>query len=572
MKWFTDLKTARKLQILVLMLSLFLAIIGFVGYYFINKVNDGMTDMYNNRLLPVKQINEIRTHSRAMEAITYGLLLAPIEKAKEQELLGQLNDRTVNIDKQWADYTQTKLDPYEVARVDKFKESYNKYRSESQKAINMAIAGQKREAYLYYMQNANVQHEEMNKLLSELADYNAKVAEELNTQGDKDASLINKIVPGVTVIAIIAALILGTVIARTITVPLGTMLRSIAKDANGYITIKENDIQSKDEIGALANSLNILVGQVRNFVRKVAESAEQLAASSEELTASSEQSAQTANQVAVSVTIVSQGADKQLQSLEETANSVGQMSAAIQQMAANAAVMQQSSEKTRLTAEEGTKAVDSAVGQMSSIEQAVTNSATVIGELGEQSKEIGKIVTTISGIAAQTNLLALNAAIEAARAGEHGRGFAVVAEEVRKLAEQSQESAKQIAELLGKIRTDAENAVISMEQGTREVRLGSQVVNTAGQSFAEIVELVSNVSSQISDVSAAVQQMAASSQQVVTSVQAIEQISRDAASQTQNVSAATEEQSASVEEIAASSQSLAKMAQDLQTAVAGFKI
>lgn len=554
------------------MLSLFLAIVGFVGYYFINKVNDNMTDMYVNRLLPVKQLNEIRAHSRAAEAIAYELLLVPVEKVKEQELLRQLNDRIVNMDKQWADYTQTKLDPYEVERVDKFKATNSKYRIESQKAIDMATAGQKREAYLYFMQNANAHLEEVNKLLIELADYNAKVADQLNTQGDKDAALINKIVPAVTMAAIVAALILGTIISRTITVPLGTMLRSIAKDANGYITIKETDIRTKDEIGALANSLNILVGQVRTFVDQVAESAEQLAASYEELTASSEQSAEAANQVAASLTIVSQGADMQLQSLEETASAVGQMSAAIQQMAANATVMLQSSEKTRSTADEGRKAAHGAVSQMTSIEQAVTNSAVVIGELGEQSKAIGKIVTAISSIAAQTNLLALNAAIEAARAGEHGRGFAVVAEEVRKLAEQSQESAKQIAELLGKIQQDAENAVISMEQGTREVKLGSEVVNKAGESFAEIALLVTNVSSQISEVSAAVQQMAASSQQVVNSVQDIERISRDAASQTQNVSASTEEQSASVQEIAASSQSLAKMAQDLQVAVAGFRI
>jgi len=119
-------------------------------------------------------------------------------------------------------------------------------------------------------------------------------------------------------------------------------------------------------------------------------------------------------------------------------------------------------------ANDGGQTIELAIAQMGKIETTVNSSAQVVSKLGERSKEIGQIVATISGIAGQTNLLALNAAIEAARAGEQARGFTVVAEEVRKLAEQSQEATKKIAVLIGEIQGDTDNAVVAMNNGTRE--------------------------------------------------------------------------------------------------------
>ncbi len=261
-----------------------------------------------------------------------------------------------------------------------------------------------------------------------------------------------------------------------------------------------------------------------------------------------------------------------MNAVEETSAVVEQMSASIQQVAATANEVAAHSFKAAEQAQTGDKAVTKAVSQMEHIEQTVNHSAQVVVKLGERSKEIGQIVDTISGIAGQTNLLALNAAIEAARAGEQGRGFAVVAEEVRKLAEQSQEAAKQIAGLIGEIQGDTDKAVVAMKEGTQEVAIGTQVVSAAGQAFQEIVGLVTQVSEQIREISAAIQQMAGGSQHIVASVKSIDELSKTAAGEAQNVSAATEEQSASMEEIASSSQSLAKMAQELQTAVAKFRV
>jgi methyl-accepting chemotaxis protein len=248
------------------------------------------------------------------------------------------------------------------------------------------------------------------------------------------------------------------------------------------------------------------------------------------------------------------------------------MSVSVERIAVNSVEVATMAERAANAALEGGEAIDQVVGKMADIEKTVNHSAVVVAELGVRSREIGQIVATISGIAGQTNLLALNAAIEAARAGEQGRGFAVVAEEVRKLAEQSQEAAKQIADLVGTIQSDTDKAVAAMNDGTREVKNGSEVVNTAGETFRNIVELVQQVSAQIKESTAAIEKLADGSLQIVEGVSHVDQISRNTSLEAQTVSSATEEQCATLEEVATSSATLAGLAEQLQEAVHQFKI
>lgn len=365
---------------------------------------------------------------------------------------------------------------------------------------------------------------------------------------------------------------IGIVLSRSIANPLKRITIASSEIAQGNLTHEDVVIDSADEIGQVARAFVTMKANLQQLIRQIAATTEQVAASSEELTASAEQSAQATGQVASAVTEVAAGAEKQVSAVVTAASVVEQMSAGIQQVALNATDVARLADKAVTTARQGDTAVDAAITQMASIEKTVAGSAQVVTKLGERSTEIGQIVNTISGIAGQTNLLALNAAIEAARAGEQGRGFAVVAEEVRKLAEQSQEAAKQIAALIGEIQTETENSVVAINEGSREAKIGGEVVNTAGKAFKEIVDLIGAVSQQIGEISASIQQMSAESQQIVAAVRDIDTVSKDAAEQTQTISAATEETSASMEEIAASSQALAHLAEDLQTAVQKFKL
>ncbi len=367
------------------------------------------------------------------------------------------------------------------------------------------------------------------------------------------------------------SILIGFFSARSITRPVGLLVATAGEIAAGKLN-HDIEVKYKDEIGDLQQAFRLMVQNLRTVVRNVQSNAEQVASSAEELTASAELAARAANQVTDTTTKVAQGADDQLAAVNETMLVVEQMSAGVQQIAANADLAAANSDRTAQAAASGRQEVDRAINQMTVIENTVRHSAAVVAGLGARSQEIGQIIGTISGIAGQTNLLALNAAIEAARAGEQGRGFAVVAEEVRRLAEQSQEAAKQIAALIGQIQADTGQAVVAMEAGTRETQAGTAVINNTGEVFNSIVNLIQQQTTQIREISAAIQQMTGGSQHIVAAVRKIDHVSKAATVHTQSVTAATQEQSAATEEIAAASEALAKMAEELQNTAKRFII
>ncbi|BAQ11655.1 methyl-accepting chemotaxis protein [Bacillus sp. OxB-1] len=234
--------------------------------------------------------------------------------------------------------------------------------------------------------------------------------------------------------------------------------------AVGDLTHRLN-IRSNDELGHMSRDLNGLIRIVKGTGSQVASSAEQL-------NASADQTAQAAQRVAETTESVSKGAMQQIDSTREATETVGRMSGTLNKLFADSDAVPRSSEEAVQKAKQGEKAVVSAITQMETIEDTVNTSEDMMEKLGKRSSEIGQIVDTIVAISNQTNLLPLNASIEAARAGEHGKGFAVVASEVKKLAEQSQQAAGHIGDLIKEIQTDTELTITSIKSGTREVKKG----------------------------------------------------------------------------------------------------
>ena len=573
MKLINNLTVGKKVSVLVILSIVFLCTIGYSGYHYLLKMNNDMESMYTDRLMPVKLLNENHSHARAIEADLFKMMLTT-DMGLKQSLKQDIDARVDTFNNNLANYEKNKLDPTEKEILPKLKSTLQEYKGSMSEVIALAMANENSKAYQLYTERAQKDAETFQKYITELAEYNAKTADKINTENDEDFTKAKTIFLGILLTALTIMLAFSRLIIKAITVPLGEIVAHLTYFADKDFSndVSQEFLVRKDEFGKIAFASNKVTESMRMLIHQMEESAEQLSAASEELTASVQQSAQVTTQVATAISEVAAGSGKQLSAIDDTSAVVEQMSAGIQQVAANTNNVAGTSDKTAVAAQEGNQAIETAVKQMNTIEQTVSKSAMVVEKLGERSKEIGQIVDTISGIAGQTNLLALNAAIEAARAGEQGKGFAVVAEEVRKLAEQSQEAAKQIADLIGGIQAETETAVSAMQDGTKEVRKGSEVVNTAGKDFAAIATLVKEVSKEVQDISAAIQQMASGSQQIVDSVKSIDNISKNTAEHAQTVSAAAEEQSASMEQIAASSQSLAKMAETLQSAISHFKI
>ncbi|MBP2652281.1 MAG: mcpA 1 [Firmicutes bacterium] len=375
----------------------------------------------------------------------------------------------------------------------------------------------------------------------------------------------------ILVLLIIVIFIIYFIVAK-MTKPLIQLELVANRIAIGDIRIEKLGITSRDEIGRLGTAFETMGSNLQNLVRQIITSAEQVSASSEEMTATAEQSAQAANQVATSITVTAQKIETQGNALTEALGMVKNIAQGAKEEAAKTSTAVEITNKAVTAANEGNKAVASAINQMTSIRNTVDTSAQVVAELGERSKEISQIVETISGIAGQTNLLALNAAIEAARAGEQGKGFAVVADEVRKLAEQSQEAAKQIGELISNIQGKTDEAVVAMTNGTKEVHRGTEIVNHAGTTFNAIDEYLKQVASIALQTSETMNKQTILSQQILDTMNELTSIGHDISGQTQNISAATEEQAASMEEISSASHHLADLAEELRVTVAQFKV
>lgn len=360
--------------------------------------------------------------------------------------------------------------------------------------------------------------------------------------------------------------------ARKISAPLLSLTTAAEALAAGDLRAESLPVTTQDEIGKLTGAFNVMSTNLRDLIRRVSSSSDQIAAASEQLTASAAQSADAATHVAQTIVGVAQGADSQMQAIEHGTARVANMVKEVQATAEKTNMVSEISCKTTAEAQKGSTIMNNAIMQMTNIEKTVNESAITVSRLGDNSKQIGQIVETISGIAGQTNLLALNAAIEAARAGEQGRGFAVVAEEVRKLAEQSRLATEEIAKLIQNIQQDTMQAVEAMQVGTQDVKSGSEAIHTVGAAFQDIIETVDEITSHMQGIANSVSALSAESDVVVESIQQAKDISNKTAAQTQTISAATQEQSASMEEIASSSQTLSQMAQEMQNMVNKFKI
>ncbi|MGG2080951.1 methyl-accepting chemotaxis protein [Lysinibacillus pakistanensis] len=376
-----------------------------------------------------------------------------------------------------------------------------------------------------------------------------------------------------TLLVLGAAIVISSIVFYFV---MKAVIKPIRALKDSAVTISKGDltekvvVTSKDEIGQLGQAFNDMQGSLRALIQKIEQNAEEVASSAEELTANANQTSIATEKVAISIQDVASSADTQTTSANKNAQSLHELSKAILHIAEISSSVTDLSQHATHQADEGGKAVQNTKDQMQSIHVSVTESNQKIQTLHERSQQITSILDVITGIADQTNLLALNAAIEAARAGEHGKGFAVVADEVRKLAEQSQTSAKQIFELIHSIQLETEQSVNIMAKVSEDVQNGLKVSDEAITKFQVILTSMNDIMPKMNEVSSASEQMSASVQEVTAITEDLAFSAQSNASASEDVAASTEEQLASMEEINASAQALAHMADELKQLISQF--
>ncbi|MBQ9486194.1 MAG: methyl-accepting chemotaxis protein [Selenomonadaceae bacterium] len=583
MGFMDNLKVSNKLLILNIVALIGLLAVAFTGYNAVNTAKEDMEIMYHRYLHSMYYVGRCRYNVRYMQVqATLGPLSA--DPTLFQSRSDKYDTALKECEEAFNAYAQNIADdPTLVAELDPIRKNWEKYKETSGVLMDMrppanattdrmAMADHRNAAMAYYEKECMPYAVAISADMSKLQEGVLERSEEM---WQRSEASIQKVIMTLFIIAgiIVAILIvLSVVVMKGVTNPLDNMIELFGHLRTG--DFRESsliDPSRGDEFGTMSQAIRDMRQTVSKLLQQTSNSAEQLAASSQELTASAHQSAQASEQVAQSVTTSASAVVEQQQNVGEALDLINDATNSIALLGKTADNVSSHATKANNQATEGSGAVESAVNQIISVEKIVNDSAATVDKLGKRSQEIGQIVEAISGIAEQTNLLALNAAIEAARAGEHGRGFAVVSEEVRKLAEESQNAAQKIATLIGDIQNETTNAVDSMQKGNAAVRAGTQSVEKLRDTFESIREATDNVAAEAKNMVKELGAVADATNKIRDNSQSISDKSAHVSREMESVSAASEQQSASGEEIASASDELARLAQGLQASLQNFR-
>ncbi|MEJ2613052.1 MAG: methyl-accepting chemotaxis protein [Candidatus Thiodiazotropha sp.] len=419
-----------------------------------------------------------------------------------------------------------------------------------------AIAGDKSEAKS--LLSEPIKHQEM-KLGEVIIGYNFNRANQQLVSINKKRDLrlekikqaqevaLNQSIVSTIILYTISTLILIAVILllirSVITTPLSAVVSASRRLADGDLTTRITKI-SGDEIGTLSHEFNEMAQKFRHIIHKLTTTTEKLATS--------------AIQMATVTEETSQGVKRQQTDTETVATAMSEMSASVQEVANSALLASNHANSARNQANDGKVVVDKTVHSIQAVALNVENASTVISELMQQSINIGTVIDVIKSIAEQTNLLALNAAIEAARAGEQGRGFAVVADEVRNLAQRTQESTSEIQEIIEKVQAGSEKAAMVMQEGHDAVSQSVDLAIDAGSSLDRITQAVNHITDMAAQIATAVEQQSNVAEEMSRNIITISNVSLETAKGT--------------DQTARENQGLARVSRELDELVKQFKI
>ena len=423
-----------------------------------------------------------------------------------------------------------------------------------------------------YAANSSEINAGVHVILTELQQVQEGNLADTRAELDKFEANTSKLLIILTIVAIIIGILISYFIGKSISKPIQRVTTGLEEIAKGNLAVEPIIIKNRDEVGTMAKTFNKMSSDLQQIVSSVRDSSMQLAANAEELSASSEESLASSQRVAKSAEEQMVASEQQVKHMESSMHSMEGLKHGVSEIASSNDQMLQATDSVQTLVTKGSSVVSEVADQMETIHTTFTETTEIMKNMAKHSDEIQNITSLITDISEQTNLLALNAAIEAARAGEYGKGFAVVAEEVRKLAEQSKNSASEIESMVQLIQSASGSAVKAITTGGDKVEQGLAKTTESLHVFQEIETSVVDVVNKVELVTSAIGQIQEMANSVTDSAQQVQTIATHAADSASDTSAATEQQLAANEEISSNAQSLADLAEQLQNEVSHFKL
>jgi len=509
---FDNLKIRTKLNILIVFLALLLVGIGVTGLVGLHSANGALSTVYNDHLLAINELNEIRNHQLQMR-INMG---AAREETDAFEIMA-VNDKTrshmFQIQNLLNAYTPRHQSAQEKKLLEGFLAARLVFGRDGVIPTMDLLQGEKfAEADKLRKDTLQPAYLKASKAIDDLIQFQVDSAKQMYDRVNANSKKIRIASIASIAIGLVLSVLLGFVITRSISRGVAVLGDAASKLADGDLTARA-ELDGKDELGELARAFNKMAQEFSSLIAQVRTAADQVSHATATLSATSEQVAR-----------VSGGQTEQAAS---AASAIEELNSAVKEIAQKAQGVVSAANAASSASSQGQDVVNNAVRGIQQVAQTVGESAQLIASLGQRSDQIGQIIRVIKDIADQTNLLALNAAIEAARAGEQGRGFAVVADEVRKLAERTTGATSEISAMISAIQSETESAVGAMEKGSKQAGQGVELANQAVHSLQQINDSVTNVVDMIQQIAAATTSQSEASDVITTRVEHIAQMARD---------------------------------------------
>lgn len=537
-----SLSIARRAGLGFALIALLVALLGFFALSNMASIRESAVQVESGLVPKMRLVSDIREIMLRIRTISLRMALDP-NPASLSQYRSQMDTRSQDLTKKLADLSAV-LDTPEVRNLyDQFQVSLRQYQQGLTQSFILADKQQTAELNKLLLVDMKTVVDGSGNQLNALADYyNAQI----NLQGqtaELQYSRSRTMVFGFVLLAALSTVALAWLLTRSIVGPLSHAVRAAENVAQGDLT-QTVDVTGDDEVTRLLVALQSMQGSLRSTLQLIRQSAGQMAASATDLNGITDQS--------------SRSLQKQTAEIEQAATAVNEMTSAADEVARNAVSTSESTRLSNETARDGQQRVGETVSAIQALSTNIGETSSLVQNLADQSRDIGKVLDVIRSIAEQTNLLALNAAIEAARAGESGRGFAVVADEVRALAHRTQQSTLEIDQMVTAMRSGSSEALTSMQSSTQRASETLILAEGAGGALSQITDSIDQIHQRNLVIASAAEEQA--------------QVAKEVDRNIVNIRDLSAQSSSGAGQINGSSLELARLAVSLNEAVARFQL
>lgn len=572
MKFFRNLKLVQKLGLLSISFLIFLLIIAVTSVKQIATVNRGVKEISESRLTPIVQLQKIQSNVNYIRTKCNSLMDTTNENS-QNSVKSDIGTHMKSLDSSLSEYKNDSNYKDLITNYNNFVKTEKTFISTAGQTQTVDTSSSSKISGPQNAVKFDTAKTNLDNSIDKAISGHVSQANQIYEMSKRIYGNTLMVIVSLTIISLIITLILSVVIIKEVVGPIKKVtlkLKDISEN-NGDLT-QRIGYESKDEVGELSSNFDLFMDKLQGIIKRVSASSETVSSLSKNLHEIASETSQSLDQISSTVEEIASSTSDAAAVSEETTASLAESSRFSESAAIAAQNTSRNSKEVQKIAEEGADKISQIVSSITDIADSSKEVSGVINDLDSSSKKIGEIIQIITQISEQTNMLALNAAIEAARAGEAGKGFSVVADEIRTLADETNNAAVQISDLIKENQLKSGSAVQSVEKVGKRVEHGVSKADELNRSMQNIIENIQDIVRQMEHIDEANKQQAESSKEIEKAIENIAEGSTEIAQGTENISSSIQEQLTAMGQLEKTTEELSQMSGKLKEITSGFNV